>query len=205
MRKSLSSYTNNSKDEQADSNDSKKRKRKFAIIILLLLLLLLNFNTVYAAGKDLINTCIVYLASLTDNSSHGAGSGSEAGGDKLDVENKVLWDGKNPNGESSKSNDEAEQLVCVGYINPTVTKENPILPLINSGENTMNVTYEVLLDGKVIHKTNLIAPNCVSEWNAYEALGVGVHVITFRVTGYRDDLKTKRNSTNIDGIQVTVK
>lgn len=96
-------------------------------------------------------------------------------------------DASNPN--LTKSDDD-QYFELVGFGQLEINKDNPYINLINPSENSVYLRFDVVYNDEKIHKTNLIEPGKMEQYDIYSCLDAGEHTITYSIDVY--DLKDKQ-------------
>ena len=86
-----------------------------------------------------------------------------------------------PNLISSSSDDTFE---IVGYGQLEINKDNPNINLINSSENNVYLSFDVLYDDEILYKTGLISPGQMEQCNVYNKLDAGQYTLTYSINVY---------------------
>ena len=82
----------------------------------------------------------------------------------------------------SKRNDDTFEIV--GYGQLEIDDSNPNINLINSSENNVYLSFDVLYNNEVLYKTNLISPGQMEQYDIYSKLDAGQHTLTYSINVY---------------------
>ena len=88
---------------------------------------------------------------------------------------------KDPQLLSKGSNDTFE---IVGYGQLEIDSDNPNINLINSSDNNVYLSFDVLYNDEVLYKTNLISPGQMEQYDIYSKLDAGQHTLTYSINVY---------------------
>lgn len=82
----------------------------------------------------------------------------------------------------SSSNDDTFEIV--GYGQLEINKDNPNINLINSSENNVYLSFDVLYGDEILYKTGLISPGQMEQCNVYNKLDAGQYTLTYSINVY---------------------
>lgn len=82
----------------------------------------------------------------------------------------------------SKGNNETFEIVGFGQLE--IDKDNPNINLINSSDNSVYLSFDVLCNDEVLYKTNLISPGQMEQYDIYSKLDAGQHTLTYSIDVY---------------------
>lgn len=85
----------------------------------------------------------------------------------------------------SSGNDDTFEIV--GYGELEINKDYPNINLINSSENNVYLSFDVLYNNEVLYKTNLISPGRMEQYDIYHKLDAGQHTLTYSINVYDQD------------------
>lgn len=99
---------------------------------------------------------------------------------KLDYSDKQI-SAEEPNLLSSSNQDTFE---IIGYGQLEIDKDYPNINLINSSENNVYLSFDVLYNDESLYKTGLISPGQMEQYNIYNKLDAGQHTLTYSINVY---------------------
>lgn len=77
-----------------------------------------------------------------------------------------------------------ETFEIIGYGELEINKEYPNINLINSSENKVYLSFDVLYGDEVLYKSNLISPGQMEQYDVYRKLDAGQYTLTYSINVY---------------------
>ena len=82
----------------------------------------------------------------------------------------------------SKGNEDSFELIGFGRLE--IDNEDHFLNLINPSDNNVYLKFDVIYNDNVLHKTELIEPGKMEQFDIYSRLDAGEHTITYSIDVY---------------------
>lgn len=172
-------------------NDYVRVLEKFPIIIIILLLgICCGFGLLFAGLKNCGSNDIGINNEPTPTPT------------LLPVADADDWDGEWEKGETSTP--EQETIEIPGYANLYANNEKPTINLINPDGNTVYFKYTIYNGNELIYETDLIEPNKMIPWNAFETLAKGDYELTFTISCYDINTQAGCNGAN-QTVKISIK
>lgn len=169
------------------NNENNSKKKKIIIIITLIIIIILML------------LCCIGFKGCKDKENNPNNSPTPT----MPIDDSEIdWDKEHEKGEETIY--EMEYTEIPGYANLYVSQDKQGINLHNPPQNTVYFKYSIYEKDKLLFESDLISPDKMVQWKAYEQLSQGEHNLTFIVSCY--DLKTQANCNGAtQDVTLTVK
>ena len=83
-----------------------------------------------------------------------------------------------------KNTAENEYFELMGFGKLEINETNPYLNLINTSDNKVYLSFDVIYNDNVLYSTKLIEPGKMEQYDIYSCLDAGEHTITYSINVY---------------------
>ena len=83
-----------------------------------------------------------------------------------------------------KNTAENEYFELMGFGKLEINETNPYLNLINTSDNKVYLSFDVIYNDNVLYSTKLIEPGKMEQYDIYSSLDAGEHTITYSINVY---------------------